>query len=122
MEELYKLQEEGTSGWTDITGPLTREECKKYYDAELNEGTLITKPVTFSADSLTVNANIQSKIKVRVVDAYNNPIEGFEYVTIRGDKINHNVKWKKELSILSGKIVRFEFKVNNAQLFGFDLH
>ena len=39
MEELYKLQEEGTSGWTDITGPLTREECKKYYEAHLNEGT-----------------------------------------------------------------------------------
>ena len=37
--ELYKLQEEGTSGWTDITGPLTKEECKKYYDAQLNEGT-----------------------------------------------------------------------------------
>jgi hypothetical protein len=39
MEELYKLQEEETSGWVDITGPLTKEECKKYYDAHLNEGT-----------------------------------------------------------------------------------
>ena len=39
MEELYKLQEEETMGWIDITGPLTREECKKVYDAQLNEGT-----------------------------------------------------------------------------------
>ena len=38
MEELYKLQEEETSGWTDITGPLTKEECKKYYEAQLNDG------------------------------------------------------------------------------------
>jgi hypothetical protein len=39
MEELYKLQEEGTSGWTDITGPLTKEECKRQYDVQLNDGT-----------------------------------------------------------------------------------
>ena len=26
-------------GWVDITGPLTKEECKKYYDEQLNEGT-----------------------------------------------------------------------------------
>jgi len=39
MEELYKLQEEGTSGWTDITSPLTREECERQYDIHLNEGT-----------------------------------------------------------------------------------
>ena len=37
MEELYKLQEEQTVGWVDITEPLTKEECKKYYDAHLNE-------------------------------------------------------------------------------------
>ena len=37
--ELYKLQEEGTSGWTDITPPLTREECERQYDIHLNEGT-----------------------------------------------------------------------------------
>ena len=37
--ELYKLQEEGTSGWTDITRPLTREECKRQYEENLNEGT-----------------------------------------------------------------------------------
>lgn len=39
MEELYKLQEEETMGWVDITQPLTKEECKKQYDEQLNEGT-----------------------------------------------------------------------------------
>jgi hypothetical protein len=39
MEELYKLQEEGTSGWTDITSPLTKEECKRHYEENLNDGT-----------------------------------------------------------------------------------
>jgi hypothetical protein len=37
--ELYKLQEEETMGWIDITGPLTREECKRQYNEHLNEGT-----------------------------------------------------------------------------------
>ena len=39
MEELYKLQEEQTVGWIDIEGPFNKEECKKYYEAYLNEGT-----------------------------------------------------------------------------------
>ena len=43
MEELYKLQEKETMGWVDITGPLSKEECKKYYDVQLNEGTNPTR-------------------------------------------------------------------------------
>ena len=43
MEELYKRQEEGTMGWTDITGPLTREECKRQYEENLNDGTNPTR-------------------------------------------------------------------------------
>ena len=39
MEQLYKLQEEQTVGWVDITGPLIKEECKNYYDANINDGT-----------------------------------------------------------------------------------
>ena len=39
MEELYKLQEEETVGWTDITGPLTKEECGRQYEEHLNAGT-----------------------------------------------------------------------------------
>ncbi|MFC2135968.1 hypothetical protein ACFLR4_04080 [Bacteroidota bacterium] len=91
-------------------------------DAELNEGTLITKPVTISAETMTVNANIQGKIKVRVLDANHNPIEGFDYVSLRGDSVKHNVQWEKALNALSGETVCLEFKVNDAQLFGFDLH
>ena len=39
MEELYKIQEEQTVGWIDIEGPFNKEECKRYYEAHLNEGT-----------------------------------------------------------------------------------
>ena len=39
MEELYKLQERETVGWVDITGPLTKEECKRQYEENLNDGT-----------------------------------------------------------------------------------
>tara|TARA_R110002020_G_scaffold2527_2_gene12071 strand:- start:2317 stop:2496 length:180 start_codon:yes stop_codon:yes gene_type:complete len=37
--ELYKLQEEVTSGWIDVTEPLTRKECIRYYEEHLNDGT-----------------------------------------------------------------------------------
>lgn len=39
MEALYKIQEEDTTGWVDITQPLTKEVCRKMYENQLNEGT-----------------------------------------------------------------------------------
>jgi len=36
--ELYKIQEEGTSGWVDITEPLNKELCKDKYEELLREG------------------------------------------------------------------------------------
>ena len=37
--ELYKIQEQDTTGWNDITELLTKEECKVQYDFCISQGT-----------------------------------------------------------------------------------
>jgi hypothetical protein len=38
MEPLYKIQENATTGWTDVTKPLIKEDCTIAYENLLNEG------------------------------------------------------------------------------------
>ena len=37
--KLYVLQEEGTTGWENITSPLTREDCSSQYKFQVSQGT-----------------------------------------------------------------------------------
>ena len=92
------------------------------WDADLNLGTLITKPVIINADYLTVNANVKDECRVRLLDKNCKPIEGFDWVNIKGDSVEHKVKWVKSLSSLSGEPICIEFQLKNAQLFGFYLY
>ena len=36
---LYKIQEQDTTGWIDVTGALTKEDCKVQYDLQISQGT-----------------------------------------------------------------------------------
>ena len=36
---LYKIQEQDTTGWNDITQLLTKEDCKIQYDFHISQGT-----------------------------------------------------------------------------------
>ena len=49
-------------------------------------------------------------------------IDGFEWVNISGDKVDHPVPWKQDLNALAEKSVRIEFQLQDAQLYGFSLH
>ena len=78
--------------------------------------------MNINASSLTINANIVGELKVRLLDASGNEIEGFGWHSITGDDIAHPVTWGKDLKSLSDKPVRIEFRMQHAQLFGFDLN
>ena len=45
-----------------------------------------------------------------------------DWVNIKGDSVEHKVKWTKSLSSLSGEPICIEFQLKNAQLFGFYLY
>ena len=36
---LYKVQEQDTTGWIDVTEALTKEDCKVQYDLQISQGT-----------------------------------------------------------------------------------
>jgi hypothetical protein len=88
-------------------------------DAGLNEGEIITKPLIIEGKSISINANIHDEFKVRLLDQDCNSIQGFDWVSIKGNDVNIPVKWKKDISSLEGKTVRIQFKMKNAQLFCF---
>ena len=91
-------------------------------DANLNWGTLITKPLKTDAESMTINANIVGEIKIRLLDEAGNPLKGFDWLSLGGDNIAHPLNWQGDLKSLKDKTIRIEFKMQFAQLFGFDLN
>jgi len=91
-------------------------------DADLNFGTLITKPILTNAESITVNANVKGECRVRLLNVNREPLEGIGWVELKGDSIEHKVEWSKKLNSISGKAVCLEFQLKNAQLFGFNLN
>ena len=83
--------------------------------------TLRTPPVIVAGSAITLNAKIQDELKVRLVDASGQPLPGFDWVTLKGDKLDHAVAFPRSLDSLAGQPVRLEFRFRQAQLFGFDL-
>jgi hypothetical protein len=91
-------------------------------EADLNWGNLITKPLILNGSALTVNALILGDLKVRIVDKNGRPLTNFDWVDITGNSVEHAVTWKGDLRKLAQKQIRLEFKLRDAQLFGFNLH
>ena len=91
-------------------------------EADLNWGHLLTKPLILNASSITLNARVVGNLKVQIVDLNGKPIEGFDWINIAGNSVEHPVNWNGDLNSLGQKPVCLEFHLRNAQLFGFDLY
>ncbi len=94
-------------------------------DANRSTGTLTTKPLKFSGESLLINAVTQGgEIVVELCDASGRPIPGFEAescVPFRGDSIGHEVAWKNSASLreLADTPVKLKFHMSSAKLYSF---
>lgn len=84
-------------------------------------GTLRTRTLRLQGAKLTVNADVAGELKLRLLDDSGQPLPGFDWVTLRGDRTDHPVAFTRSLASLAGKPVRIEFALNRARLFGFDL-
>jgi hypothetical protein len=71
--------------------------------------------------SSTVNAYVVGEMQVRLLDVHGKPLPKFGWVLIHGDSITHPVNWQDSLESLTGQSVRIEFKLQDTQLFGFNL-
>ncbi len=97
------------------------------YTAGANPGRLRTRAAPLDGVRLTVNAKVNTgtgELRVRALDEAGRPYPGFDWedgTPVKGDLVNHPVKWKGDLGVLKGKPVRFELQLQQATLYSFDL-
>jgi hypothetical protein len=93
-------------------------------DAGPSEGFLRTPPVILGGDQMTLNAQVDGRLEVRLVDLAGKPIPGFDFgdcKPILGDSLAHAVRWRKALGEMRDQPLRIEFRLNRVQLYGFTL-
>jgi hypothetical protein len=93
-------------------------------DAGLKQGWLQTRLFVWKGKQMTVNAKVDGELRVRVVDSSGMPLGSFfwrDCLPIKGDSLRHKLKFAEDIGSLEGKTVRLEFKLQQAQLYGFEL-
>jgi hypothetical protein len=92
--------------------------------APLNGGQLITKPLIFQGDQLTINfaTSAAGEIRVEIQDSDGQPLPRFTLDDCEpafGDSIDRTVTWKEGSDVggLSGKPVRMRFVLRDADLY-----
>ncbi len=85
------------------------------------EGTLVTKPLTFTGSTLSLNIASRGPTRVELQDAGGKPLPGFaldDCTPITADQIEQTVAWKGgSLSPLAGQPVRLRFVLREADLY-----
>lgn len=87
-------------------------------------GVLATRKIVWPGGDLTVNADAHAgELKARVSDVGRKPIAGFNYddcTALTGDGVAQTVRWgKRSLDELSGRTIRLEFYLRDADLYTF---
>ena len=92
--------------------------------APMRGGELMTKPLIFQGDQLTLNfaTSAAGDIRVEIQDADGRPLPGFaldDCEPVFGDSIDRTVTWKQGSDVggLSGKPVRLRFVLRDADLY-----
>jgi hypothetical protein len=92
--------------------------------ADREGGRLVTPPVLLKGTRLTLNADARGEIRLRLLDLEGRPLSGAapkEGGAVRGDSLAHAAPWRGSLAPLRERPVRLEFRLRDADLYGFDL-
>lgn len=89
-------------------------------------GDIVTKPITFDGDRLTVNfaTSAGGKIQVELQDVMGRPLKQLSLTDCRpleGDAVGQTVQWgnSTDVGAWAGKPVRLHFRLTNADLYSF---
>ncbi|NUQ65334.1 MAG: hypothetical protein HUU20_22940 [Pirellulales bacterium] len=87
-----------------------------------SEGTLLTKPLTFSGSKLSLNLAGKGDTRIELQNESGQPLPGFalgDCLPIAGDSIEHIAKWKsgEDLGRLAGQPVRLRLVIKEADLY-----
>lgn len=87
-------------------------------------GELITKPLTFSGNRLTINfaTSAAGGLRVELQTAEGQPLDGFaldDCPEIIGDRLEHTVSWKSgpDIGKLAGQAIRLRLELKDADLY-----
>ena len=93
-------------------------------NAGYEKGEFVTKPMTFTGNTLELNYSTAGagEIRVEIQDTKGQPIAGYtleDCDTIKGDAIAGHVKWKDSANVekLAGQSIRLRFVMNEADLY-----
>lgn len=84
-------------------------------------GKVVTKPVTFDGDRMELNFSTSAVgyVRIRLLDEAGEPIEGYDSGRLFGDSVARPVDFGAPLEALSGKNVRLEITMKDADLYSF---
>ena len=98
-------------------------------NASRRGGEVVTRPIVFEGDNLTVNfsASAAGDIRVELQNIHGVPIPGFtleDNVELLGDDLERRVRWKDnpDLAALKGVPVRLRFQLADADLYSFQFN
>ncbi len=117
----------GNHHWMDSPVELVRYVFRRdgfaSVKATYKKQTLLTKPFTFDGDILKLNfaTSARGGIKIRILDESNTPIEGYSTYEIFGDSVDRTIDFDSPLSALSGRTVKLEFIMSDAEIFSMTL-
>ena len=91
------------------------------WHADYEGGTVLTKPVAFTGDSLKINfaTSAVGYLKIAVCDLDGNELEGYHSGELFGNSIARPVDFDKPLQDLNGKEVRLKFTFSSCDLYSF---
>ena len=97
--------------------------------APMKGGELITKPLTFTGKTLSLNLATSAAgwLRVELQDGDGKPLNGFameDCEELFGDTHDRTVVWKspRDLASLAGQVVRVRFVLHDADLYSFRFH
>ncbi len=91
------------------------------FNSGYTEKKLTTKPFKFEGDTLEINfkTSAAGHIYVNILDEKGNALEGYQSCEIFGDSASRIVDFDKSLNDLSGKNIRIEFLMSDADMYSF---
>jgi hypothetical protein len=95
-------------------------------EPEHSEGTVLTRPISFSGDQLWLNADAsKGSVEVEVLDENRRPVPGLtraDAIPLKTAAVRQQVGWganAPSLGTLAGRTVRLKFYLRNAKLYSF---
>lgn len=84
-------------------------------------GEVVTKPVVFEGDTLSVNFSTSAAGGMRIIleDADGHPLDGYDSGELFGDSTDRIVDFPAPLASLAGQPVRLRFELRDANIYAF---